>query len=170
MKKLLLLSALLIFACSSDDSSNNNDNSNQTFLEKYDGIIWENISVSFEDFLRFNNDLSNWFTVYGPESDETCGNFGDLIDQYDILNPENPLGFYYVLMINSEDVFQYNTYFIDENGVPELSDRMIYTVTDNGNTLDIVEQLPEGGEGTLSETFQRASNEFNDFAGLSKKH
>ena len=50
--------------------------------------------------------------------------------------------------------------------VCELSDRMIYTVTDNGNTLDIVEQLPEGGEGTLSETFQRASNEFNDFADI----
>ena len=39
MKKLLLLSALLIFACSSDDSS---DNSNQTFLERYDGVVWQN--------------------------------------------------------------------------------------------------------------------------------
>ena len=42
MKKLLLLSALLIFACSSDDSSNNDDNSNQTFLEKYDNVVWVN--------------------------------------------------------------------------------------------------------------------------------
>ena len=40
MKKLLLLSALLIFACS-DDSSNDDDNSNQTFLERYDGVVWE---------------------------------------------------------------------------------------------------------------------------------
>ena len=38
MKKLLLLSAILIFACSSDDS---NDNSNQTFLERFDGVVWE---------------------------------------------------------------------------------------------------------------------------------
>ena len=38
MKKLILISAFLIFACSSDDSS---DNSNQTFLERYDGVVWE---------------------------------------------------------------------------------------------------------------------------------
>ena len=41
MKKLLLLSALFIFACSSDDSSDTNDSSNQTFLERYDGVVWE---------------------------------------------------------------------------------------------------------------------------------
>ena len=39
MKKLLLLSAFLIFACSSDDS---NDNSNGTFLERFDGVVWQN--------------------------------------------------------------------------------------------------------------------------------
>ena len=39
MKKLLLLSALLIFACSSND---NNDDSNQTFLERYDNVVWVN--------------------------------------------------------------------------------------------------------------------------------
>jgi hypothetical protein len=39
MKRILILSALLIFACSSDDS---NDNSNQTFLERFDGVVWEN--------------------------------------------------------------------------------------------------------------------------------
>ena len=38
MKKLLLLSDLFIFACSSDDSS---DTSNPTFLEKYNGVVWE---------------------------------------------------------------------------------------------------------------------------------
>ena len=42
MKKLLLLSALLIFACSSDDSNDNNGDSNQTFLERYDGVVWVN--------------------------------------------------------------------------------------------------------------------------------
>ena len=38
MKKLLLLSALLVFACSGGGDANDND-SNQNFLEKYDGII-----------------------------------------------------------------------------------------------------------------------------------
>ena len=168
MKKLLLISALLIFACSSDDSSDNDDNSNQTFLEKYDGIIWEDIGNEDWGFHRFNNDLSNWYTIYDSSTwaDVTCSNFGDLIDQYDLLNPENPYGVYYVLMINSEDVFQYNEYGIDENGVPELYFRYIFTVTDNGNTLDFVEQLPDGDVGTLTTTFQRASNEFNDFADI----
>lgn len=41
MKKLLLLFAFLILACSSDDS-NNNDNNTETFLERYDGVVWEN--------------------------------------------------------------------------------------------------------------------------------
>ena len=55
MRKLLLFSALLIFACSSDDSNDNgNDNSNQTFLEKYDGIIWEDITFdTSEGFRRY---------------------------------------------------------------------------------------------------------------------
>jgi hypothetical protein len=38
MKRILILTAILVFACSSDDSS---DNSNQTFLERYDGVVWE---------------------------------------------------------------------------------------------------------------------------------
>ena len=43
MKKLLLLCALLIFACSSDEGNDDYDNSsNQTFLERYDGVVWQN--------------------------------------------------------------------------------------------------------------------------------
>ena len=40
MKKVLLLTLFisLVFACSSDDSS---DNSNQTFLERFDGKLFE---------------------------------------------------------------------------------------------------------------------------------
>jgi hypothetical protein len=41
MRKIFFLSALLIFACSSDDS---NDNSNITFFEKYNGIVWEEVT------------------------------------------------------------------------------------------------------------------------------
>jgi hypothetical protein len=40
MKKILLLTLFipLVFACSSDDSS---DNSNQTFLERFDGKVFQ---------------------------------------------------------------------------------------------------------------------------------
>ena len=42
MKNLFyLFLAVTIFACSSD-SSDTNDNSNQTFLERYDGVVWQN--------------------------------------------------------------------------------------------------------------------------------
>ena len=167
VKKLLLLSALLIFACSGDDSSDNNDNnnSNQTFLEKYDGIIWEDITFdTSEGFRRYNNDPTNWYTEFIGGS---CGNIGDYIDSADLLNPENSYFFYWVVMINSEDVFQYNQYTIDANGLPQLTTRWISTVTDNGNTLTFREDLTDDLEdGTLSATFQRASNELNDFADI----
>ena len=50
MKKILyLFLAVTIFACSSDDSS---DNSNQTFLERFDGVVWD------EDFYSTNPEYS----------------------------------------------------------------------------------------------------------------
>ena len=51
MKNLFYLFLVLtIFACSSDDSSS--DISNQTFLEKYDGVVWD------EDFYSTNPEYS----------------------------------------------------------------------------------------------------------------
>jgi hypothetical protein len=100
MKKLLLLSALLIFACSSDDSNdNNNDNSNQTFLERYDGVVWqydelmgENapVLITFynnpEMFKRNNGTSGNcdefYFGIFNDEFDEGWGlllNDGDTL-------------------------------------------------------------------------------------------
>jgi len=57
MKKLLLLSALLIFACSSVDS---NDNSNQTFFEKYDGVVWE-LDNELNDVTQWGEDFIGRF-------------------------------------------------------------------------------------------------------------
>lgn len=42
MKKLLyIFLTVLIVACSGVDSSDVNNNSNQTFLERFDGVVWE---------------------------------------------------------------------------------------------------------------------------------
>ena len=60
MKKLLLLSAILIFACSSDDSSDTNDNSNQTFLERFDGVVWQSADTEVEAFKIIDNDNYSW--------------------------------------------------------------------------------------------------------------
>ena len=82
MKKLLLLSALLIFACSSDGSSNN-DNSNQSFLERYESVVWEYEDIVDEtEYLRFNNDNINWYTFYDYIGNGTyrCTNVDEAID------------------------------------------------------------------------------------------
>ena len=48
MRKLIALSVLIFFACSSDDDSNSTV---QLFLEKYDGIVWnEDIYDSAPDY------------------------------------------------------------------------------------------------------------------------
>ena len=70
MKKLLLLSALLIFACSSDDSSDNDDNSNQTFLERYDGVVWEEEYDHLDTFriMFTNNPLTSTESYFNDEN------------------------------------------------------------------------------------------------------
>ena len=95
MRKLLLLSAFLIFACSSDDV---NDNSNQTFLERYDGVVWVQDfyspfpeysyrivvnnnpkSVTFNEFWNIDNpdDFSCYTEVIGNEFFRIIENSGD---------------------------------------------------------------------------------------------
>tara|TARA_B110000444_G_C18649881_1_gene505532 strand:- start:554 stop:814 length:261 start_codon:yes stop_codon:yes gene_type:complete len=70
VKKLLLLSALLIFACSSDDESE------ETFLERYDGVVWEinDASNNITEGLRmFNNETQGWIEKSTNNSiDEFC--------------------------------------------------------------------------------------------------
>jgi hypothetical protein len=54
MKKILyLFLAVTIFACSSDDSS---DNSNQTFFEKYNGVVWEQNEEVYVERVMFVNE------------------------------------------------------------------------------------------------------------------
>ena len=48
MRKIFFLSALFILSCSSDDDSNSTA---QLFLEKYDGVVWnEDIYDSDPDY------------------------------------------------------------------------------------------------------------------------
>jgi len=75
MKNLFyLFLALFVFACSSDDSSDESNNSNQTFFEKYDGIVWEEQTT--EDFLnRIQINNGNIISIkfyFVEEGDEYC--------------------------------------------------------------------------------------------------
>jgi|AOAMet1_18_M0_10_1038524.scaffolds.fasta_scaffold10602_3 hypothetical protein len=95
MKNLFYLFLVLtIFACSSDDSSS--DISNQTFLEKYDGVVWDEDfystnpeysyriivsnnpkSVTFSEILENADDNSCYTEVIGNEFFTIIENSGD---------------------------------------------------------------------------------------------
>ncbi len=85
MRKLFLLSALLVFACGSDDS---NDNSNQTFLEKYDGVVWgetlNDPSYSFGHIFYNSPSSVTTFEVYNGMIDCYSNIFGN-VDAYGTL-------------------------------------------------------------------------------------
>ena len=121
MKKLILLLFIpLVFACSSDDEDNN---SNETFLEKYDGVVWE-INEDTTVYLRFNNDTLNWLTSY--EFNE--------VNEYECFNliSDNP-SVNFLILINSGDNFSYSAQYPDED-----AGDVYITVSDNGNILEIV--------------------------------
>lgn len=75
MNKLLLLSALFIFTCS--DSSDTNDTSNQTFLERYDGVVWNIIDASVTSgLIMFSNNTQGWIEKSDNNAnDEFCNDY-----------------------------------------------------------------------------------------------
>ena len=126
MKRLLLLSALLIFACSSEEG-NNDDNNTETFLERYDGVVWESAffedGVEYTSYLRFNNDDINWWTSTehrgGGEFD--CWNLEQTIDEIS-----------WTLISNSGNFFSCSAVYPEgDGGIANV------TVTNGGNTIEI---------------------------------
>ena len=94
MKRILILTAILVFACSSDDSSDTNDNSNQTFLERYDGVVWE----SQENGTRrvyFNSPPSTAIDVIDNGQYSGC--------ELSIFGIEDEAGYLYELLENNFD-------------------------------------------------------------------
>ena len=103
MKKLLYLFLVLgLFACSDDE-----DNSNQTFLEKYDGVVWESpffISNPQDEgeiesikYIIFNDD-NQFLTVYQPHLINI--NENPCLELVDGLNPNGET--YSITLNNSE--------------------------------------------------------------------
>ena len=128
MKKLLLLSTILIFACSSDDGSDTNDNnSNQTFLERYDGVIWESQDNSLSEirYVRINNDITNHYTSYGD--DLTGVVVYECQDWQDIAAGT---GVDLTITTNIENNFSYSYVYPEGDGGDTFT-----TATENGNVL-----------------------------------
>ncbi|MDC0380935.1 hypothetical protein OAM52_04615 [Flavobacteriaceae bacterium] len=119
MKKLLLLSALFVFACSGDNSS---DSSNQTFFEKYDGVVWQ--EETLEDYLsriQINNGNTITRKSYFVED-------GDVYCDISTLLGSN------FIEVN-ENSFSWNEQ-AEYNGVIETWITTV-TATNNGNNLII---------------------------------
>jgi len=131
MKKLLLLSALLILACSSDDSSDSDDNDlmEETFLERYDGVVWEHFYTfqGEEEVERnmFTNTPKAFFNRGGEFDDvETwCNTF--------LYNTPYPDGSIAQIIENSGDILIVEKTFVSH------TEFINWEVVDNGNTLTI---------------------------------
>jgi len=129
MKKLILLLFIpLVFACSSDDEDNN---SNETFLEKYDGIVW-----GYPTSVDPNDPLYGQGCFFYPINDAFVfkKNPPSKIE-FPLLDPlmtcntilfSNPN---YVIAQNSENIFSYT--YEDSEGTHMIT----YTVSEDGNTL-----------------------------------
>ena len=130
MKKLLLLSALLIFACSSDSSdSDDNDLMEETFLEKYDGVVWESdewASINDTGVWRYIifNDASGFLTIVTDDNIIECVNI------YEFSNEEG----YISISANSENNFVFNWAEIDSE--TEDVDTITTTAINNGNNIE----------------------------------
>ena len=127
MKKLLLLSVLFILACSSDDSSDTNDNSNQTFLERYDGVVWEDN----DGYLAFySNPIS--IKLFSNECREVL--FNTFVDGYSWnITTNNPTTLVLDYIDNENNVYTNHRFSVsdDENIMTE-------TAVDYGTNVEVI--------------------------------
>ncbi|MDA1319165.1 MAG: hypothetical protein O3C53_08300 [Bacteroidetes bacterium] len=127
MKKLLLLTTILVFACSSDDSS---DNSNQTFLERYDGVVWQSDD---EDTLTIiDNDNYSWKNVFN--GDCRVFYFGVINDNYE---------YGWNIIVNEYNILVLDRFDVDDNVIG----RSTIIPSEDGNVLtETVEDYSDNTE------------------------
>ena len=102
MKKLLFLfTALLFISCSEDE----NEGSNLTFFEKYDGVVWEEVTeFDYLNRIQFlNGNIVTVNSYFVEDQDEDC--------ESDLLYST------YITELNEDSFVIYNE--ILENGVDE---------------------------------------------------
>ena len=117
-KTLFLLTAFLIFACSSDDSSDTNDNSNQTFLERFDGVVWQSDD---EDTLTIiDNDNYSWKNVFNGD----CRVF-----YFGVFNENYEFG--YNIIVNEYNLLVVDRFDVDDNVIA----RSTTIPSEDGNVL-----------------------------------
>ena len=122
MRKLLyLFLALTVISCSKDD-----DNEQQSFFEKYDGVVWEE-EEDYEDYIniiQFNNGTSVSVNYYGVEGDYVdCG--------VDLLESSGEL-----IEVNENSFVLFFEYF---EGDTDYSYTVTVTAIDGGSKLTVVD-------------------------------
>lgn len=142
MKKLILLIVLTTFACSSGDDSSNDNSNNILFLEKYDGVVWEEIGNSPDD--RFGHIFYN-----SPETVVTYEFWDGQIQCYSMEIGSDGTS----IITHSEDVLVVEEVDEDENGVIETYTITI-TATNNGQGLT----LEFSDDPTDPEFYERINN------------
>ena len=131
MKKLFVIAlSFLMIACSSNEDSNN---SNQTFFEKYNGVVWQSVEIGVFR-LQWNNGSKITVSTYALDGGE------EFCDSWEMSN----IGLSNV----SENSFNYTG---NDGGDSEEEYSSIVTVTENGN-LEIY-----SSEENDKEVYTRAS-------------
>ncbi|MDA0316945.1 MAG: hypothetical protein O2978_05525 [Bacteroidetes bacterium] len=130
MKRILILTTILIFACSSDDSSDTNDNSNQTFLERFDGVVWQSDD---EDTLTIiDNDNYSWKNVFN--GDCRVFYFGVINDNYE---------YGWNIIVNEYNILVLDRFDVDDNVIG----RSTIIPSEDGNVLtETVEDYSDNTE------------------------
>jgi len=150
MKKLLyLLFAVTFIGCSSDD-----DNS-QTFLKKYDGVVWEEEStISNPDYSYKMKFLNSPKTFVGNEqygSQNSCDYY--LFEEINQIDTDRTT--HSIILENSENTLIFQ---VIEKAFGEETDNYIvtYMAINNGNTLMREDSASSSGY-TYNESFRRSN-------------
>ncbi|MGC6413536.1 MAG: hypothetical protein ACON5K_02425 [Bacteroidia bacterium] len=140
MKRFLILTTILLFACSSDDSS---DNSNQTFFERYDGVVWE-LDTELTDYPFSEDFIARLQLINGDEIYEKWYEY-DIYDTYCEIDPLTYMNdtntnyhSYRELIETGSDYFKIRNTEEDGivNGVTIVRTHIVtITATNNGNNL-----------------------------------
>ena len=121
MKKLIyLFLTVLIVGCSSEDSSDTNDTSNQTFLERFDGVVWQSADTEVEAFKIIDNDNYSWKDVIN--GDCRVFYFGVINDNYE---------YGWNIIVNEYNILVLDKFDIDDNVIA----RSTTIPSEDGNVL-----------------------------------
>ncbi len=164
MKKLTYLFLALIIVACSDDSSD----SNQLFMEKYDGVVWRSDPPNDDGKITFSNDISGIiiFDEGENEDDEgACRNliFGEpqpIYEDSDVEGvPDNEIIGYATWTIQSELEDSMVLYLegVYTNGNPTTTGSATCTVSSGGNALQVAFV---GNDDTSYNNYTIAPDEF----------